>query len=122
MQLEGEYLPHPEFHLAARYYRSKLGYSVFTPFRLTDGRLVLVSRGWIPAEAKHASIPPAKGPQTILAQIRTSNERNYFTPANQPERNIWFGRDTDAMAAHAQLSLLPLTLDLIGDQNPALLH
>lgn len=120
VRLRGEYLPDIEFHLAARYFRSELGYSILTPFRLKDGRIVLVSRGWVPARLKEPetrSGTPA-GPRTILAQIRTSNERNPFTPENQPEQNVWFGRDARAMGQSAGLDVLPITLDRIGEQHP----
>ncbi len=119
VQLEGEYLPEPEFHLAARYFRSQLGYSVINPFKLNDGRIVLVSRGWVPTNKKepHQRDALPEGPQTILAQIRTSDERNPFTPANQPGENVWFGRDALEMGAHAGLRVEPITLDLIGDQD-----
>jgi len=121
LQLTGHYLPDHHFHLAARYFKSQLGYSVLTPFRIKDTEeLVLVSRGWVPAKMKTLNtIPDApQNEQTILAQIRTSNERNPFTPINQPEKNIWFGRDTNEMGAYAKLTLEPFTLDLIGEQNP----
>lgn len=124
VQLRGEYLQSPQFHLAARYFKSQLGYSVLTPFRLSgSGDLVLVSRGWVPAAIKtQGKIPnPPEGELVILAQIRTSDERNPFTPINQPEQNIWFGRDASEMGASASLNFLPFTLDLIGDQNPDLL-
>lgn len=122
-ELTGEYLPEPELHLAARYFRSQLGYSVFNPFRLTDGRIVLVNRGWIPAQRKSADKHPAAptGPQMIRVQIRTSNERNYFTPENQPQKNVWFGRDVDAMGEYARLSVLPISLDVVGTQSPDIL-
>ena len=118
-RISGEYLPGTSYHLAARYFRSKLGYSLLHPFRLDDGRVVLVNRGWIPAAMKDSEQlpPPPNGPQSLRVQIRTSNERNYFTPENQPQHNVWFGRDVDAIAAHSGLSLLPVTLDVIGQQD-----
>lgn len=124
VQLVGRFLPEHEFHLAARYFKSQLGYSVLVPFKLAKtGQVIMVSRGWIPAASKDANNhPPApEGERTILAQIRTSNDRNPFTPINQPEKNIWFGRDTTEMGAKAGLDVLPYTLDVIGDQNPAIL-
>lgn len=119
VSLDGEYLPSPEFHIAARYFQDRLGYAVLNPFRLTDGRLVLVNRGWIPAQAKEAANHPAapEGAAHVDAIIRTSNERNYFTPQNQPERNIWFGRDVAEMATFSGLALEPPTLDLVGPQD-----
>ncbi len=115
--LSGKYKPNTEFHLAARYYHSQLGYSVFNPFVTSHGDTILVNRGWILAKAKntddYARAP--KGKQIITATIRTSNERNYFTPPNQPEKNIWFGRDVLEMGKDAKLDVLPYSLDVIGE-------
>lgn len=118
VELTGIYLPH-EFHLAARYHEGKLGYAILTPFRLEDGRTVLVNRGWVPTALKEESARPedTTGIRTIKAQIRTSNERNFVTPVNQPEKNLWFGRDVVEMAKYSQIALEPLTLDLIGPQD-----
>jgi surfeit locus 1 family protein len=122
VQLEGEYLPDAEFHLAARYFRSQLGYALLTPFRLADdGRIVIVSRGWIPTQHKDNPPPAPEGNITLLAQIRTSDERNPFTPPNDPARNIWFGRDALQMGEQAGLDVLPITLDAIGDQDTSVL-
>lgn len=124
VMLTGYYMNKPEFHIAARYYKSKLGYSVLTPFIVDEGpdtgKIVLVNRGWIPAALKdekssYATITDEK--ITIKGRIRLSNERNPFTPENQPEKNIWFGRDTAEMAESARLKFEPLTLDIVGDQN-----
>lgn len=118
VQLRGQYLPQQQFHLAARYYKSQLGYSLLLPFQLSaDGRIVLVARGWIPTALKDKAPLPPQGEITLLAQIRTTNERNPFTPENQPAKNIWFGRDVAEMGASAGLDLLPFTLDLIGEQH-----
>ena len=106
-----------DMHLAARYYRSILGYSVFTPFQLDDGRWALVNRGSIPVFKKDDYPAAPKGPQDIKVQIRTSNERNPFTPENQPEKNIWFGRDTESMAEAAGVDALPFTFDVVGQQE-----
>lgn len=115
--LSGTYKPKTEFHLAARYYKDQLGFSVFNPFVTSDGDMIIVNRGWIPASAKntddYARAP--KGKQIITATIRTTDERNYFTPANQPDKNIWFGRDMLQMGAYAKLNVLPYSLDVIGD-------
>ncbi len=127
VRLTGHYEPEHEFDIAARYYKSRLGYSVITPFRIDEGadagKLVLVNRGWIPATEKDGAARDAglEGTHTITARIRISNERNRFTPANQPERNIWFGRDVAEMAAHAKLTVEPITLDRIDTQDDAAL-
>lgn len=120
VMLTGEYLHEHELHLAARYYKSQLGYSVLTPFKIADDeRTVLVNRGWISAYEKELEKRPdsqPEGEQTITAMIRLNAERNPFTPENQPEKNVWFGRDVAQMAEYTGLELAPLTLDAIGDE------
>lgn len=118
VSLRGEYLPEHSFHIAARYFESQLGYHVFVPFKAQSGETVLINRGWIPARQKESFSEDLSGTHDIVGQIRTSNDRNPFTPVNQPEKNIWFGRDTAEMGKAAGLTLLPYTLDLIGEQNP----
>lgn len=119
VQITGEYLPEPEFHIAARYYQSQLGYHVFTPFVTTQGEQILVNRGWIPAKQKdsYKEADDLTGKRTILAQIRTSNERNPYTPINQPDQNVWFGRDMLEMGEYGNIQVLPYSLDLIGEQK-----
>ncbi len=119
VNLTGEYLHEHELHLAARYHNSVLGYSILTPMALADGRIVMINRGWVPSDKKELETRPDSQPdgtREITAMIRLNHERNPFTPPNQPERNVWFGRDVDEMAAYTELDLEPLTLDRIGEQ------
>jgi surfeit locus 1 family protein len=58
-----------------------------------------------------------QGPQQLKVQIRTSDERNAFTPENQPEKNVWFGRDAQAMGKQLGLDVLPFTFDVVGVQE-----
>ena len=119
--LHGKWLGDTEFHLSPRFYKSTLGYFVITPLLLDDGRTVLVNRGWIPAAQKEAASRPesnVKGRATIHGLIRLGNERNYFTPHNQPAKNLWFGRDIDQMAAVANLqNIIPAMVDIVGIQD-----
>lgn len=125
--LRGHFLPDIEFHVTPRYFHDQLGYHLFTPFRLTQGanagQIVLINRGWVPAAQKAPNTRPETLPtpqsQTLTGQIRLGPERNYFTPNNDPVHNIWFGRDIADMARHAALTgVLPLSIDLIGPQDP----
>lgn len=122
--LKGEYMHEHELHVAARYHKSQLGYHVFTPFTIAeDGRAVIINRGWISAYNKDIDGRPnsqPEGEQTITAMVRLNPERNTFTPANQPEKNMWFARDVPEMAAFTGLDLAPLTLDLIGEETEGL--
>ena len=119
--LHGKWLGDTEFHISPRFYKGTLGYFVISPFLLDNGRTVLVNRGWVPADKKElASRPETRiaGAATIHGLLRLGNERNYFTPASQPAKNLWFGRDTAQMAATANLKNIILAMvDMVGVQD-----
>lgn len=118
--VEGEFLHENELHMAARYHKGQLGYHLFTPLKMSDGRLLMVNRGWLPTLGKEQEMRPEtlpKGKQSLKVMIRTQTDRNKFTPINQPEDNIWFGRDIDEMVEATGLDLLPVTVDVVGEQG-----
>jgi surfeit locus 1 family protein len=45
--LTGRYLPQHQFLLDNRTHAGQAGYEVLTPFRITDGRTILIDRGWV---------------------------------------------------------------------------
>jgi surfeit locus 1 family protein len=55
--LRGEYLGERQFLLDNRTYEGKAGYEVLTPFRLGDGRILLVNRGWVPFSGFRDRLP-----------------------------------------------------------------
>lgn len=122
VELTGTWNHEIEYHLAPRYYKSQLGYHLVEPLILPDKRVVLVNRGWVPAKMKDISLRPHSigvGKETVTGLIRYGNERNPFTPQNQREKNVWFGRDVQEMAAFYDVkNVLPIMVDQIGEQNP----
>ena len=78
------------------------GYWVFTPARLSDGRVVVVNRGLAP-EGRQRPATRAEGQvagfHEIEGVMRWPEPRNLFTPADDSQRNLWFVRDHQAMAA-----------------------
>lgn len=119
--LSGHWLGDTEFHLSPRYFKGTLGYHIIAPLKLADGRIVLVNRGWVPSEKKLLETRPetrVHGKTHIAGLIRVGNERNYFTPINQPSRNVWFGRDVAEMAEFAKLEhVVLLMVDATGKQD-----
>ncbi|MGZ9115635.1 MAG: SURF1 family protein [Methylocystis sp.] len=77
------------------------GYWLLTPFALTSGGVVLVDRGFLPAslagDAAVRAAPP--GEATLVGLLRAPERRNPFTPADQPEKGVFFARDPAAIAA-----------------------
>lgn len=78
------------------------GYNVVTPLVRADGSTVLVDRGFVLKEnLDNGAFKQATGEVELLGMIRTSQNRNTFTPDNQPEQNQWYWTDVQAMADHA---------------------
>ena len=78
------------------------GYWVFAPARLAGGGIVLVDRGFVPPDRKEpasraqGALP---GSVEVVGVMRWPETRGMFTPADDPNNNLWFLRDTQAIAA-----------------------
>lgn len=93
------------------------GYMVVTPFAVAGGGVALVERGFLPASKAEdvAGRAPPAGEMTISGLMRAPQSRNIFTPADAPERFIWYTRDPAAIAATLGLAgAAPFTLALDG--------
>lgn len=97
------------------------GYQVMTPFALDGGGAVLVNRGFAPLGWKDQPgmrTPPPAGEIEISGLMRAPEDRNAFTPADEPAKDLWYTRDPAAMAAALKLeNPAPFALDL--DADPA---
>lgn len=114
--LSGEFLNRDELYLHAIADGGTPGYHVITPFRLTDGNIVFVDRGFVPEDRRDPKMRAAgeiAGPTTVTGLLRfAGRDRSWFTPANEPARDLWFSIDLPAMAASLHLDhVLPLYVD-----------
>ncbi len=78
------------------------GYWVFAPARLADGEIVMVNRGFVPDGRQDPKSRPQgqiSGPIDITGSMRWPEARHWFTPADEPAKNLWFAADPQAMAA-----------------------
>jgi surfeit locus 1 family protein len=124
VRVRGELLNDKELYLAATNEIGTVGKQVFTPFRLEDGRILFVNRGFVPDDRKD----PARraegqraGPVEIEGRIRIAPEAkpHWFVPDNRPDRNFWFYPDLSAMAAADGLGgVLPFYIDAGPAPNP----
>jgi surfeit locus 1 family protein len=73
IQIHGEFEPQHQFLLDNRSHGGAAGYEVLTPFHLTDGRRVLVNRGWVPFSGYRDRLPEismkADAPLLITGRI-----------------------------------------------------
>lgn len=70
-------------------------YRIVSPFE-TDGRRLLLDRGTVPVDLRDA--PREGGSATVLGNLHRPDERDRWTPADDPDANVWYARDVDAMA------------------------
>ena len=119
--LEGHFRHEAEMFLAARTHDRRVGYQIITPFERADGPVVLVNRGWVPLESKE---PETRlGGQTggtfrLEGIVVPGGRAGWFTPDNEPENNIWFWTDTEALAAKAGIPPPSYLVDAGSTPNP----
>jgi surfeit locus 1 family protein len=75
------------------------GYWVLAPARLADGSTVVIDRGFVPLERKNAAREAPAGSVQIVGVLRWPETRGLFTPADEPQNNLWYTRDPVAIAA-----------------------
>lgn len=104
----------------------EVGYHVYAPLALADGRTVFVNRGFVPealkdpakrAEGQVAGIVTIKG----LARTRLDGKPSWVVPDNEPAGHLYFWKDLDAMAASAAVprdKLVPFFIDADAAPNP----
>ncbi len=98
------------------------GVLVMTPFRLGNGALVIVNRGFVPLDNKDPSKRlqgQTKGQVTLTGLMRPPEPRNAFTPADTPQKGLWFTRDPAAIAVFFKLDrVAPFTIDASLQPTP----
>lgn len=106
--VSGRYLHDQEVHAYAALSNpagplSGQGYFVLTPLETEDGWVVLVNRGFVPEDRKDPQTRAAgqiPGIVDVVGLLRPPQGRNLFTPADDPEENVWFTRDPETIAPY----------------------
>ena len=113
----GTFMHSRELYLGPRTHAGQPGYHVLTPLRLADGAVLLVNRGWVPADAKDPAKRPegqAAGEVAVQGVVMALSGPNPFTPDNDPAANRWFWIDLPAMVRAVGEPLLPMVLAADG--------
>ncbi len=114
----GTYLP-GEAYLFAVLEDGRIGYQALAPFRLDDGRAILVDRGFVPQAGKtpatHAAPPP--GEVEVIGLVREAHDRGLFLPKPDLRARVWYGRDPAAMGEALGVSLAAPII-LVRDAGP----
>ncbi len=72
------------------------GYRIIAPFELSDGRTILLDRGFVRDSAKDTA--RTTGPLSVTGNLHWPNEVDSYTPAPDLAGNTWFARDVPALA------------------------
>lgn len=89
---------------------SGFGRWIFQGFRLDDGGVILVNRGFVP-EGRLGQVAPATGSAVVDGFLRAPEPRNSFTPADLPAKREFYTRDPAAIAAALGLPAAPFYLE-----------
>lgn len=98
------------------------GYWVLTPLRTTDGKLVMVNRGFVPPEWKEKVPAGAAGETPVTGLLRMPEPGGGFLRKNVPAENLWYSRDVQAIATARGLNpadVAPYFVDADGANGAA---
>jgi len=120
LKADGEFIHDFEISVSPKTLEGRAGLWVITPFRLTDGRVILVNRGWVPnvLESKNKRKEgQIQGEVHIEGMIRNQNQKpSKYTPDNVPTKNVWYWTDNKEIARSinniSHLNVLPFMIDL----------
>jgi surfeit locus 1 family protein len=94
------------------------GYWLLVPLRTTEGKVILVNRGFVPPdwkeEADRRAIP---NEVVVTGLVRMSEPGGAFLHANEPAQERWYSRDVAAIArARSLADVAPFFID--ADAGP----
>ncbi|MFH8611368.1 SURF1 family protein [Streptomyces sp. NPDC018029] len=109
----------------------EVGFHVLTPFVLADGKVLLVNRGWIPAEGPQTAFPkipaPPKGEITITGRLKadeTSAASGIKNVRGLPDRQIMLissGQQADSLGKQVLGGYVEQTSPEPADGSPELI-
>lgn len=125
VRVTGRFLHDREMYLSGRTHQGQVGVEVVTPLLRPDGPAVLVNRGWVPLDRRDPASRPEglpDGTVTVEGIARAPTGPGWMQPDNQPDDNLWFWVDPDAMAAFAGLTqVAPVIVVAAAQEDPGLL-
>lgn len=114
VRASGAYLPNTALALGFVVRGGQPGARLLNAFRLEDGRVLFIDRGFVPEERLVEALrrPPPVGPRVLEGVLRRGPQGGWATP--QPDRSLprWYAFDHKAIGDHFQLDPEPLLLVL----------
>jgi len=118
VSLSGNYWNEASFLVAFQFLQGAPGFELVTPFILSSGQYVLVSRGWIsPGNDGNPALPVISGPQTLVGQLHIPPAATGVTQVEGEAWPVRFRRlDIARAAAIMDRPLLPYVVRLAEGQ------
>ena len=99
----------------------RAGYDVIAPLALTDGRVVLVDRGWIAAGASRADVPqvpPPSGAVAIAGRLNRPPGAYLELASGTVQGRVWQNLDIPRYEAATGLTVLPVIVEQTAPAAP----
>ena len=111
----GEYDAAHQILIDNKVHAGQVGFDVVTPLRMTDGRTVLVDRGFVrmgPSRATLPQAPPPAGIVTVDGRVDVP-PANYFELGDRraPSGPVWEHLDPARYAKATGIDVLPIVID-----------
>lgn len=124
----GTYYPQDEIVLRNQVWQGQLGVQLFTPLLIEGSRqAILVQRGWIPsaqADSAERGAFAQTGSLTVRGILRRAETDfglrlvpDSTLAPGQPRLDAWNNLDLEAIAGQSTISLLPVYLQRIPEEN-----
>lgn len=109
-EVTGRFLAGYDLPIRGHAFEGVSGARLFAPFQLSDGRILLIQRGWVPRGRESSARAQDRGLETLTILWRPfagdPSRNRLFSPINSPDDNIWSYPDPVAMAQHWGLSAI----------------
>ena len=127
VEVTGTYRPDEEVLQRNRSHQNQSGFHVLTPLELTDGGVILVRRGWVPAELDEppvAEAVPDAGEVAVSGVLEAPVEQPDFGASDPDEGTLRrvFHTDTERLNSQISGELFPMVLrvDTEPSGNPTI--
>ncbi|MFY0692410.1 MAG: SURF1 family protein [Paracoccaceae bacterium] len=111
---DGRILPE-ELHVLVSIKQQGAGYRIISVFE-TEGRRILLDRGFIGLESKDAERPETEA--SVIGNLHWPDEVDGYTPEPDLERDIWFARDVPRLADALNTEPVLIVLRQTSETNP----
>lgn len=122
VRLEGEFDATREIYIDNRVHAGRAGYHVVTPFRLGDGRVVLVNRGWVPQGPTRAELPRVSTPAgraVVDGRINLPSAGYLEFDRQPPAGRLWQNLDPVRFAAATGIAVPPIVVEATAPAGDA---